>query len=246
MCPLESVRCRIRALGSEAAALKCLRFFKTGPGDYAEGDRFLGVSVPSLRALLPEAEGLDFGQNVALLRSPWHEERLFGLLLLVRRFRAAPEAGPERDRIAALYLENLAFVNNWDLVDSSAAQILGVWLLERERSLLDGLAASPVLWERRVAVVSTHAFILRGDFEWTFLLVRALLGDAQDLMHKACGWMLREAYKVEPGPVLGFLEEHGDCMPRTMLRYAIERLPQPERRLLLARHRPPSHLPRSR
>jgi 3-methyladenine DNA glycosylase AlkD len=237
MCLLDSLRQRIRALGSEAAALAVRRFFKTGPGEYGEGDAFLGVSVPRLRALLGVAEELSSAQNLALLQSPWHEERLLALLLLVRRFQAAAEGGEVRDRLAAVYLENLGFVNNWDLVDSSAPQILGVWLLGRERSRLGVLAASPVVWERRVAVVATQAFIRRGDFEWTFRLVRLLLGDPHDLMHKACGWMLREAYKVEAGPVLGFLEEHGSQMPRTLLRYAIERVPQPERKRLLERYR---------
>lgn len=238
MCPLEGLQQRIRALGSEAAAREVRRFFKTGPGDYGEGDLFLGVSVPRLRALLPGAAELSDAQHVELLRSPWHEERLFGLLLLVRRFRAAAEGSARRDGLAAVYLQNLAHVNNWDLVDSSAPQILGAWLLRRERSILDGLAASSVMWERRVAVVATQAFITEGDLEWTFRLVRRLLGDSHDLMHKACGWMLREAYKQEAAPVLGFLEEYGREMPRTMLRYAIERVPQSERKLLLERYRP--------
>jgi 3-methyladenine DNA glycosylase AlkD len=238
MCLLEELRQRIRALGSESAARETRRFFKTGPGEYGEGDLFLGVSVPRLRALLSGAEELSDAQNVELLRSPWHEERLFGLLLLVRRFRAAAEGGARRDGLAAVYLQNLAYVNNWDLVDSSAPQILGAWLVARDRSILDGLARSPVMWERRVAVVATQAFIKEGDLEWTFRLVCLLLGDPHDLMHKACGWMLREAYKKEAAPVLGFLEQHGCEMPRTMLRYAIERVPQPERRLLLERYRP--------
>ena len=232
MCLLESLRQRIRGLGSESAALKVRRFFKTGPGDYGEGDLFLGVSVPQLRALLNSAEELSSAQVVELLGSQWHEERLFGLLLLVRRFRASPEGGELRDRLAALYLQNLASFNNWDLVDSSAPQILGVWLLNRDRSLLDGLAASPIMWERRVAVVATQAFIGQSDFEWTFRLVRLLLGDPHDLIHKACGWMLREAYKKEAAPVLGFLEEHGPRMPRIMLRYAIERVPATERKFI--------------
>jgi len=232
MCLLESLRQRIRGLGSESAALKNRRFFKTGPGDYGEGDMFLGVSVPQLRSLLSAAAELSLAQNVELLGSPWHEERLFGLLLLVRRFRGATEGGELRDRLAALYLENLASVNNWDLVDSSAPQILGAWLLSRDRSLLNALAASKIMWERRVAVVATQAFIRQSDFEWTFRLVRLLLGDSHDLMHKACGWMLREAYKKQAAPVLGFLEEHGPRMPRTMLRYAIERVPAAQRKFI--------------
>lgn len=231
------LRERIRALGSESSAQAVRRFFKTGPGEYGEEDRFLGVSVPQLRALLPEAGGLSEAETVELLRSDWHEERFFALLLLVQSFQNAPEGGGMRERVAALYLKNLVLVNNWDLVDSSAPQILGTWLLKRDRSLLDALAVSPRLWERRVAVVSTLAFIRRGDFVWTFRLVERLLTDAHDLIHKACGWMLREAYKREAAAVLDFLEEHGGRMPRTMLRYAIERVPGAERQRLLQRYR---------
>jgi 3-methyladenine DNA glycosylase AlkD len=228
---------RIRALGSESGAQLVRRFFKTGPGDYGEGDRFLGVSVPQLRALLPEAGALSEPETVELLRSDWHEERLFALFLLVRRFEGAPEGGEVRERLVTLYLENLAAVNNWDLVDSSAPQILGTWLLGRDRAVLDALATSAVLWERRIAVVSTLAFIREGDAEWTFRLVGRLLMDPHDLMHKACGWMLREAYKKEALPVLDFIEKHGERMPRTMLRYALERLPEAERKRLLQRYR---------
>jgi 3-methyladenine DNA glycosylase AlkD len=234
---LALLRERIRVLGSESAAQLTRRFFKTGPGEYSEGDRFLGVSVPRLRALLSGAGLLEAPEIVELLRSQWHEERLFALLLLVRRFQAAPRGGELRDQLVAVYLQNLASVNNWDLVDSSAPHILGEWLVGRDRSILESLAASGVLWERRVAVVSTQAFIQRGDLEWTFRLVRRLLGDPHDLMHKACGWMLREAYKRAASPVLEFLETHGSRMPRTMLRYAIERVPEEDRKKLLQRYR---------
>jgi 3-methyladenine DNA glycosylase AlkD len=234
---LALLRERIRALGSESTVQVNRRFFKTGPGEYSEGDRFLGVSVPQLRALLPGAGLLEAPEVVELLRSPWHEERLFALLLLVRRFQAAPRGGELRDQLVAVYLQNLASVNNWDLVDSSAPHILGEWLVGRDRSILDSLAASGVMWERRVAVVSTQAFIQRGDLEWTFRLVHGLLGDPHDLMHKACGWMLREAYKRDAAPVLEFLELHGSRMPRTMLRYVIERVPEEERKQLLQRYR---------
>lgn len=237
---LALIRERIRALGSERGAELARRFFKTGPGDYGEGDRFLGVSVPQLRGLLPEAGELTEQEAGLLLRSVWHEERLFALLLLVRRFQNAPEGGEMQERVVALYLENLPLVNNWDLVDSSAPQILGTWLLGRDRAVLEGLAASPVMWERRVAMVSTLAFIRVGDIAWTLRLVGRLLTDPHDLMHKACGWMLREAYKKEASPVLEFLEKHGDRMPRTMLRYAIERVPADERKRLLQRHPPGS------
>ncbi len=234
---LALIRTRIRALGSESGAQLTRRFFKTGPGDYGEGDLFLGVSVPQLRALLPEATALSEVETVELLRSAWHEERLFALFLLVRQFQSEPGNNAMRERVVASYLENLASVNNWDLVDSSAPQILGTWLMERDRGLLDALAASQRMWERRVAVVSTLAFIGKGDLQWTFRLVERLISDPHDLMQKACGWMLREAYKKEAPPVLSFLEENGKRMPRTMLRYAIERVPEVERKRLLQRYR---------
>ncbi len=235
---LAFIRKRICASGSESSARLARRFFKTGLGEYGEGDRFLGVSVPQLRALLSEAGELTETETVELLQSDWHEERLFALLLLVRRFQSAPEGSEMRARVAALYLDNLASVNNWDLVDSSAPQILGTWLLGRDRALLNSLAASQGMWERRVAVVSTLAFIRRGDLYWTFRLVGMLLSDPHDLMHKACGWMLREAYKRDAAAVLVFLEEHGKQMPRTTLRYALERMPEAERKCLLQKYRP--------
>jgi 3-methyladenine DNA glycosylase AlkD len=237
MTPLETLRERIRAFGSESSARLARRYFKTGPGDYGEGDLFLGVSVPRLRALLPGASELGTGEVEELLHSEWHEERLFALLLLVLRFQRTRGEEGLRDQLAGIYLRNLRWVNNWDLVDSSAPQILGNWLSEKDRSVLDTLAVSPVMWERRVAIVSTLAFIREGELEWTFRLVRVLLGDSQDLMHKACGWMLREAYKKQADEVLLFLEQHGPQMPRTMLRYAIERAPIGERKRLLLRYR---------
>ncbi len=237
MASLDELRGRIRAMGSEASARLARRYFKTGRGDYAEGDLFLGVSVPRLRALLPAAGNLSEAELEELLRSVWHEERLLALLSLVARFQGVRGEEASRDRLARLYLSNLAFVNNWDLVDSSAPQILGDWLLGRDRGMLDVLAGSPVLWERRVAVVATLAFIRAGELEWTFRLVQRLVGDPHDLMHKACGWMLREAFKKNAAPVLSFLEAHGAHMPRTMLRYAIERLPAAERKQLLDRYR---------
>jgi 3-methyladenine DNA glycosylase AlkD len=234
---LTSLRDQIRSLGSESSAQLARRYFKTGPGDYAEGDVFLGVSVPQLRGLLPRAAALSEAEIEELLREGCHEERLFALLLLVQRFQRVREGEALRGRLVDLYLRNLDGVNNWDLVDSSAHQVLGEWLVDRDRLMLDALAASPILWRRRVAVVSTLAFIRRGEVDWTFRLVKQLLEDRHDLMHKACGWMLREAYKKRAGCVFGFLEEHGDRMPRTMLRYAIERVPVPDRKRLLQKYR---------
>lgn len=238
MSSVDDVRGCIRAMGSEASAKLARRYFKMGSGDYAEGDRFLGVSVPQLRGLLARVRGMSEAEVGEMLRSVWHEERLFALLLMVRNIRGARGDEELRKRWVHLYLSHLAFVNNWDLVDASAAQILGEWLLDKDRSMLDALADSSVLWERRVAVVSTLAFIRKGEVEWAFRLVRRLLADSHDLMHKACGWMLRETYKKQPLAVLDFLEEHHERMPRTMLRYAMERLPPEERKRLLQRYRP--------
>ncbi|MFN8610994.1 MAG: DNA alkylation repair protein [Vulcanimicrobiota bacterium] len=216
----------MRSAASPEKAEHSKRFFKTGPGQYGEGDRFLGLTVPQTRSFMAACSSLNLEEVTALLRSEWHEERLLALLLLCRRFKK------DRLRIYELYLGSVSScVNNWDLVDSSAPTIVGGYLLpERDRSILDRLAGSTCLWERRVAVLATLAFIRADQFEEVLRLCQSLLNDRNDLMHKACGWMLREAGKRKPEVLLGFLERWAGRMPRTMLRYAIERL-SPERRL---------------
>lgn len=215
----------MRSAGSPLRAASSLRFFKTGPGDYGEGDQFLGLTVPQVRGFIPSCRDLPASQLEQLLHSCWHEERLLALLLLVKRFAQDPVG------IYKFYLENVArWVNNWDLVDTSAAQIVGGFLLTQpDRSVLLRLAQSGNLWERRVAVIATFAFIRAGQFEDTLCLCEMLLGDRHDLMHKACGWMLREVGKRDRDVLELFLKQWAGRMPRTMLRYAIEKL-NPERR----------------
>lgn len=213
-------------VANAADAVFLQRFFKTGPGEYGEGDVFLGVRVPATRAVVKRFRGMAFDEIDALLDDDVHEHRLAGLLLLVDASRAHPEAAVER-YLAAV---RRGRVNNWDLVDSSSEFLLGEWLVDRDRSVLDDLAASPVLWERRVAVLATFAFIKNGDASTTMELAARLLDDREDLMHKAVGWMLREVGKrVSRDALLAFLDEHAARMPRTMLSYATEHLAPEER-----------------
>ena len=228
---ITEIRTRLKNLGNAEKARFLRRFFKTGPGEYAEGDILLGVRVPDVRKLLNEYKALTAREVLPLLRSPIHEERLFALLALVRAFQKGDE--PARRQIYEMYLDNTRHINNWDLVDSSAPQIVGAYLLERSRAPLYRLAASDSLWERRIAVMATFHFIRCNQFSDTLGIARLLLGDKEDLIHKAVGWMLREVGKRDLPTAEAFLAEHCRRMPRTMLRYAIERLPQPRRRLYL-------------
>ncbi|MEV6609021.1 DNA alkylation repair protein [Kutzneria sp. NPDC051319] len=208
------------------------RFFRTGPGQYGEGDRFLGVSVPDQRRVARRFKSLALNEIRTLLVTGAHEERLTALLILVLRFAKADEA--VRSQIVDLYLANTASVNNWDLVDSSAFQLLGEWLVDRDRAVLDRLAGSQSLWERRIAIIATFAFIRRGDHEWTLRIATTLVGDRHDLIHKAVGWMLREVGNRDREAEVRWLIQRQRTMPRTMLRYAIEKFPADERRAFLA------------
>jgi 3-methyladenine DNA glycosylase AlkD len=221
---------QIHALSCPEQALLSQRFFKNGPGEYGEGDQFLGLKVPQVRAILPDTDLLSDVEVITLLRSPWHEERLLALLILVRRFEKARKDEPARARIVTSYLANTAWINNWDLVDSSAPQVLGSWLLTHDRSILDKLADSKNLWEKRISILATQAFIRKGEFEDTLRLCARFLQHPHDLMHKACGWMLRESGKRDESVLRGFLDRHAKHMPRTMLRYALEKLPDNDRR----------------
>ena len=214
---------------SRAANLQ--RFFKTGPGEYAEGDKFLGLTVPQLRVLAKRYRGLPLRDTSRLLRSPVHEERLLALLLLVQTYRDGD--ADKRERIYKLYLRSTKFINNWDLVDCSAEHIVGVFLRERNRAPLLKLARSRSLWERRIAVLATFHFIKRGEFGPTLRIARMLLRDEHDLIHKAVGWMLREVGKRDLTVAEAFLRRHYRRMPRTMLRYAIERFPERKRQWYL-------------
>ncbi len=223
-----------RALADPVRARLAARYFKTGPGEYGAGDVFLGLTVPQVRRLA--AEGRDAGERTVLqlLASRYHEERLLALVILVGRARRADERG--RRRIARLYLAHLDAVNNWDLVDASAPGILGpLWAgAGRRAPERDRLSRSPDLWRRRVAVLGTFSEVGQGRFDAALRLAARLLGDEEDLIHKAVGWMLREVGKRDATVLRRFLRRHAARMPRTALRYAIERLPERERKAWLA------------
>jgi 3-methyladenine DNA glycosylase AlkD len=227
------VRRDIRKVARPARAESNTWFFKTGPGEYGEGDRFLGVTLPQLRALAREYRDMPLKCIVSLLRSPWHEERLLALFILVGQYARADAR--TRQTIHQLYLRNTRSINNWDLVDSSAAQIVGAHLKTRDRRVLRRLARSTSVWERRIAMIATYHYIRQGDFTDALAIAGLLRRDEHDLIHKAVGWMLREIGKRDRGAEERFLRRHARTMPRTMLRYAIERFPERLRRTYMAR-----------
>ena len=219
---------RLRNLADPEVAIVLASFFKTGPGQYGEGDRFIGVKVPAIRKVAKEFGKLPISKVERLLHSKIHEERLLALVILVDQFEKGSDA--TRKRIHDLYLANTQNINNWDLVDLSAPQIVGGYLETRSRKPLDRLAKSPILWERRISILATHWFIRQCDFTDTLSIAEKLLGDKEDLIHKAVGWMLREVGKRDVAVLEEFLGKHCRVMPRTMLRYAIERLSEKKRR----------------
>ena len=229
---LRKLRQWLKASASARDAQVFQRFFKTGPGDYGAGDQFIGVRVPALRRAVREFRGLALADIGKLLQSPIHEERLLALLLLVDAYDGGDE--PQRAVIYRLYLDRTTCINNWDLVDSSASGIVGRHLEKRPRKILFTLARSTDLWERRIAVLATFHFIRRHEFAEIIKLTGMLLTDPHDLIHKAVGWMLREVGKRDEPLLRTVLERHASQMPRTMLRYAIEKLPEPERQHWLA------------
>jgi 3-methyladenine DNA glycosylase AlkD len=229
---LAAIRARVRPLADARIADASRRFFKTGPGDYGHGDRFLGIRVPTLRKLAREFRAAPVAVSLALLRSPLHEERLLALLILVASYQRGTPA--EQQRIYEQYLKHVPRrVNNWDLVDSSAPYIVGAHLADRDRSVLYELARSPHLWSRRVAIIATFWLIKMGSFEDALAIAEQLLDDREDLIHKATGWMLREVGNRDRAVAERFLRRHGRDMPRTMLRYAIEKFPERTRRAYL-------------
>ncbi len=220
----------LKRFGSKERAANSLRFFKTGKGQYGEGDIFIGATVPEVRSVAKQFEkDLTIPDALEALHSPLHEVRLFALYLLVAWFKKGDEKMHEK--IARLYLKQTKYINNWDLVDTSAYQIIGGWLEGKPKDLLFKLAKSPSLWERRIAIVSTFHDIRQGEAKITLELAKIFLTDKEDLMHKATGWMLREVGKNCPPRTLEkFLDAHATTMPRTMLRYAIERFPEAKRK----------------
>ncbi|AOP33225.1 DNA alkylation repair protein [Leptospira tipperaryensis] len=220
----ENVRKALQELGDPIKADFLAGFFKTGPGEYAEGDVFLGITVPNQRKIAKQHKDLPLPEIEILLRSPIHEERLTSLFILCDQF----EKGDEKVRksVHQFYLKNLKHVNNWDLVDLSARVLIGDYLLNKDRKILYRLAKSKNLWERRISVLSTYAFIRTKDFKDILRISKELLQDPEDLIHKAVGWMLREVGNRDLRIELGFLDRYAATMPRTMLRYAIEKFPE--------------------
>lgn len=222
----------LRKLADPERAAHSARYFKTGRGEYGEGDKFLGIRVPEIRAQVKKCESTSLAEIQTLLMSVFHEVRLFALLLLVRKFAKGDDQ--EKAAIYDLYLKHTHRVNNWDLVDSSASRIVGSYLETRDRKILYKLVKSASLWERRIAVIATFHFIGKGQFDDALKLAGQLLNDEEDLIHKAVGWVLREIGKRDVAVEKAFLQPHCKTMPRTMLRYAIERFPGQERKMYLS------------
>lgn len=228
---LKEVERALHTLANARDAAFLQRFFKTGRGEYGEGDQFLGIRVPHLRQLARRFRDLPDEQVFNMLHSPWHEQRLLALLLLVDHYRRGTDA--EREAIHRAYLDNTVYINNWDLVDSSAEHIVGGHLDPRRLALLEQLARSRSVWERRIAILATLYWIKRSEYRPALRVATFLKNDPHDLIHKAVGWMLREVGKRDLAVEETFLLEHYREMPRTMLRYAIERLPESRRRRYL-------------
>lgn len=222
----------LRMYASERRRTVNLRFFKTGKGHYGEGDQFIGVTVPDTRIVAKKFAHLSLSEIQLLLDSPVHEERLLGLLILVGQFQKGNEK--TQKEVFDFYLKNIECVNNWDLVDLSADKIVGVFLKkEKNRKLLDTLSRFSHLWKKRISIVSTFYFIRQREFADTFRITDTLMKDPHDLIHKACGWMLREVGKRDEKALISFLRTRYKKMPRTMLRYSIERFPPTERKKYL-------------
>jgi 3-methyladenine DNA glycosylase AlkD len=221
----ENVKNQLLKLGDPVRAVHSLRFFKTGKGQYGEGDKFIGCTVPQTRSVAAMYTNLTLNDVSKLLNDEIHECRLCALVILTNKYNKANEL--ERYEILNFYLANTKRINNWDLVDISAHKIVGEWFKNREdRSLLQELANSKLLWDQRIAIVTTYTFIRNNDFNETLMLSEKFLTHKHDLMHKACGWMLREVGKRDEATLTYFLDKHAHHMPRTMLRYTIEKFPE--------------------
>ncbi|MFO7666609.1 MAG: DNA alkylation repair protein [Desulfobacterales bacterium] len=219
---------RLRELSDSGIAAHSRRFFKTEKGEYGEGDRFLGIRVPVIRKCVKEYRSISLEDITDLLNSPFHEARLLALLILVAKYDSV-SAIPEKEAVYRAYLGNTEFINSWDLVDCSAEHIVGAHLFLRDRKPIYRLVRSANLWERRIGIISTFHFIKKKDFQDTLECAKLLLNDREDLIHKAVGWMLREIGKLDIDAEEKFLIKYYRQMPRTMLRYAIEKFPEKER-----------------
>lgn len=221
---LKDIRTALREYANETDAIVLQRYFKTGPGEYGEGDRFLGVRVPATRLVARKYRGIPLADTLALLHSDFHEERLLALIVFTHKYqKGSPD---EQTEIYRIYLNNTRYINNWDLVDISAEHIVGAYLINKSRKPLHVMAHSKSMWERRIAIMSTFHFIRNDDFDETLKIAETLVHDTEDLLHKAVGWMLREVGKRDRKKEELFLKKHYQRMPRTMLRYAIEKFPE--------------------
>lgn len=223
----EIIKQKLLSLGNPKKADKSQYFFKTGKGQYGEGDVFIGTTVPESRSVAKEHKSLPFDEIAKLLNDEIHECRLCALLILVEQFKT--KDNDKRKQVYDFYLTQTHGINNWDLVDLSSYFIVGQWLLDKDRAPLYKLAESTNLWEQRIAIVSTMAFVRNNDFEDTLKLAEKLMNHDHDLIHKACGWLLREVGKRDENVLTGFLDIHSKQMPRTMLRYSIEKLTKEQR-----------------
>ena len=231
---IDKLRKELKKLSNPQKAKVLQGFFKTGKGEYGEGDIFLGLTVPQSRKIAIKYKEISFDEIKKLLQSKIHEERLIALLILVHRFEKGTDA--DKNKVYNYYLKNTKYINNWDLVDLSADKIVGHYLLDKSKNVLFKLARSNNLWERRISIVATYQFIKDGRYQETLTISKMLLNDTHDLIHKAVGWMLREVGKQSSQEILeDFLKKHYKQMPRTMLRYAIERLPEKLRKMYLSR-----------
>jgi len=227
---LDQLKKEFRKAASPEKARIYTRFFKTGKGEYGEGDQFIGLTVPEQRALARKYVDLPLADVQELLKSRIHEHRLTALIILVYRFDKTKDK-----KIVDFYLKNIRYSNNWDLIDCVADKILGEYLLDKDRSILYRFVESDSLWERRIAILTTFQFIKNRQFEDTLKIAEILLNDDHDLIHKAVGWMLREVGKRNQAVEEGFLRKHYRKMPRTMLRYAIERFTKEKKRFYMQR-----------
>ncbi len=227
----KAMREALHALGDKKIAEHSAGFFKSGKGEYGEGDRFVGVRVPVIRAQVKKSRDAPLRAVLSLLKSSWHEERLFAVLLLVDQYKRGSE--DDRERVFNAYIEHREYVNNWDIVDASAHLIVGPYLDKRSRKLLYNLADSAMLWDRRIAMMATYHYIRKLDFVDALKIARKLRDDEHDLIHKVVGWMLREIGNRDSAVEEAYLQKHYKKMPRTMLRYAIEKFPEARRKAYL-------------
>lgn len=227
MTPLNQLKLDLEAIATKERAQVSQRFFKTGKGEYGEGDIFIGTTVPQTREIAKKYKNLNLNEIKELLQSKIHEHRLIALYILADKYKLSKES--EKQEICDFYLNHTKHINNWDLVDSSAHLILGEHISNKDKLILEKLSKSQDLWERRISIIATLQFIRKNEFQETFKIANLLLKDKHDLIHKAVGWMLREIGKKDKNKLKEFLDKHHKVMPRTMLRYSIEHLSKEEK-----------------